>query len=116
MTKPAKAAVTVMVGKKRVELVELSLADSLAVDPNIPTDDNGVPSPLALSKIYALAAVRKVDDVSVNPTAGEAEFQRVVRMFTAMEGFQLAQKYSDAFPTEVGEELKNESSAPASVK
>ena len=88
---------TVTIGGKEIEFVELSFQESMSVDPYIPTDADGTPSGMALAKVYALAAVRKVNGEYVNGTANDIEWRRVAQMFTAFESFQLAGEYNRVF-------------------
>jgi hypothetical protein len=104
---------TVKVGNKEVVFKELTFEESLAVDGLIPANDEGMPSPIAISKIYALAAVQSIDGVVMRPAAGGVEWKQGLSMFSASEAFQLAKAYNEAFPTATGDEQKNGSSDPA---
>lgn len=103
----------VEIAGKKVVIKELTFDDSLAVDSKIPANDEGMPSGIALSKVYALASVQSVDGVPLRPAANEGEWRRGAAMFSAMDGFALAKAYNDAFPSPTGADLKNESSDPA---
>ena len=96
----------VEIAGKKVVLGELSFNDSIAVDSRIPSDENGMPSSTALSKIYALASIKSVDGVVVRPTANDVEWNSTASLFSAMDGFALANAYNEAFPVLVGEALK----------
>lgn len=107
-THPARKSVEVTVGKKKIELVELTFEESLAVDKYIPSDDDGIPSTVSIQKIYALAAVRKIDGVPINPTGGELDWKLAMSKFTATEAFVLLKAFNESFGGDVkGEALKN---------
>lgn len=104
---------TVEVAGHKIVLQELTFEDSLAVDSRIPTNEDGIPSGTALSKVYALASIQSIDEIACRPAASEVDWKMAISMFSAMDAFALAKAYSDAFPAPVGQALKNESSDPA---
>jgi len=113
---------TCVIGDKTIELQELTFDESIAVDSYVPANEDGAPSPIALLKIYAIAAVRKINNEPLFPTAGRVQWRRVAEKFSAADAFTLSKEYNAMFPqveeknenpSAIGAALKNESSEPA---
>ena len=113
---------TCTIGDKEIELQELTFDESISVDSYVPVNEDGAPSPIALLKIYAIAAVRKINGEPLYPATGKVQYRRVAEKFSAADAFTLAKEYNLMFPQEVepgeissnghakGAALKNESS------
>lgn len=113
---------TCTIGDKEIELQELTFDESIAVDSYVPVNEDGAPSPIALLKIYAIAAVRKINGEPLYPATGKVQYRRVAEKFTAADAFTLSKEYNLMFPQEsepgeaLGAALKNGSSAQDTSK
>lgn len=105
---------TCVIGDKTIDLQELTFDESIAVDSYVPANEDGSPSPIALLKIYAIAAIRRINGEPVFPATGKVQYRRVAERFTAADAFTLSKEYNGMFPQapEPGESqaaaLKNE--------
>lgn len=93
---------------KKVEMGKMNMAEFIKVQDLMGSAVNET----KMAFVLAMSSVKSIDGAPVLPMSNQVAFDGVASRFNLEEGFELVGFYAQLNPQPVGDELKNESSAP----
>ncbi len=101
---------------KQVTLKSLNAWERILLDDISSTDTQGIPPPIRMLSIRTIGSIKSIDGQAVGPFRTPIDIQRVAENLEAQELDEILEAYAENFnptknasPTEVADNLKNES-------